>query len=84
MSICVIHVYSAQKGQRRALNPLELEPQKVVRHHVGARNGTQILWKNSQCTLNSRDASPGSENELLKIQIFSFASWSPEQFPHCA
>lgn len=29
--------------------PLNLELQTVVSFHVGAGNGTQVLWKSSQC-----------------------------------
>ena len=35
-------------GQKRVLDPLELELQMVVSHHVGARNQTQVLCKQEQ------------------------------------
>ena len=37
-------------GQKKALDPLELQLQMVVSLHVGSGNLTQVLWKNSQCS----------------------------------
>lgn len=33
-----------------ALDPLELDLKAVVNPHVGAKNGTRILGKSSQCS----------------------------------
>ena len=38
MYVYAIHEYSARGGQKKALDPLELELQMVVRGHVGAGN----------------------------------------------
>ena len=40
---CVPHACSARGGQKRALDPLELELQKTVSFHVGAGNPNQVL-----------------------------------------
>lgn len=45
MYICAPHM-----PQRRVLDPLELVLQKVVWHHVGAKNQTQVLYKHSKCS----------------------------------
>ena len=36
LCLCIICVANAYGGQKRALDPLELELQTVVGHHVGA------------------------------------------------
>ena len=36
--------------QKRVLDPLELELQMGVSHHVGAGNWTEVLYKSSQCS----------------------------------
>lgn len=38
-----------RKGQKRVLNPLEIESQIVVSNHVSYRNWTSVLWKNNEC-----------------------------------
>lgn len=45
MCICVTHVHSAY-SQKRALSPSEQELQ-IVRRHVGGKDQTLVLWKNS-------------------------------------
>lgn len=49
--MCVVYtpfVSSAWEGQKKtlALDPLELELEVVLRHHVGG-NQTEVLWKSS-------------------------------------
>ena len=39
----IIYVSGAHEDQKRASDPLELELQTVVSHHVGAGDWTQIL-----------------------------------------
>lgn len=46
---CTVHVFDSCLSQKKGLDPLKLEAQKVVRHEVGARNRTQVLWKRNQC-----------------------------------
>ena len=47
----VYHVCTdAQGGQKRALDPLELELWVIVSHHVSARNPDWVLCKSSQCS----------------------------------
>ena len=47
-SVCVP---VACRGQKRALDPSELELQVVVSCHVGAGNGTQVLCKSNGCSV---------------------------------
>jgi hypothetical protein len=42
--LCTLCV-QARGGQKRALDPLELELQMVASHHVGAGNQTLVLCK---------------------------------------
>lgn len=50
MHVCA-HVYSgALRGQKRVLNPRELEVLTIVSCYVGAGNQTLILCKSSQCS----------------------------------
>lgn len=42
MCVCA-HI--AQRGQKRAMDLWEWQLEMVVRHHVGAKNWTWILWK---------------------------------------
>lgn len=49
MHICVLcTLLSILRGQKRALDTLELELQMAVSHYVGAGNQTLVLWKHSQ------------------------------------
>lgn len=41
-------VRNARGGQKREGDPLGLELQVVVNHHVSAGHGTLVLWKSSQ------------------------------------
>jgi hypothetical protein len=45
--LCITSVPGAQKGQKSALDDLELELQKIFSHHVGVGNQTQALWKSN-------------------------------------
>lgn len=47
--ISVHHLHAGANGGQRRQNPLELESQMVVSCHVGARNQTMVLRKNSHC-----------------------------------
>lgn len=49
MDICELCVCSAYRGQKKALNFLELEL-AVVSYHVGARNRTWVFWKGNKCS----------------------------------
>jgi hypothetical protein len=44
-------VCRAQRSQKRALEPLELELWMVVSCHMDAGNQTQVFWTIYQCTL---------------------------------
>lgn len=37
------HASSAHESQKRVLNPLGVEVQKIMNHHVPAGNETQVL-----------------------------------------
>lgn len=45
--VSISHVSSVCGGQNWVLDPLELELQMVLNHHVGARNQTQVFCKSS-------------------------------------
>lgn len=47
--LCTMCVLGAHKGQKVAMDPLELELQTDVGHHVGAVKGIQVHWK-SNCS----------------------------------
>lgn len=48
--VCVPHMMSGACGaQKREYNPLELEFQVIVSHHMGAGSRTWSLWKSSLC-----------------------------------
>ena len=48
--LCTECVPGAHGGQKHVLDPPELELQKAVSNHVGARNLTQVLWQSSWCS----------------------------------
>ena len=50
-------VPGAHEGQKTPTSYLELELQKVMNHHVAARNGTWDLSMSSQCQLLSHFSS---------------------------
>jgi hypothetical protein len=43
-------IMSPHRGQKRASGPLELELQMIVSCCVGAKNQTQVLYRNSKCS----------------------------------
>jgi hypothetical protein len=45
-----VHCIRDLGGQKRVLDPLELELQTAVSHHVGAGTYIYVLRKNSQCS----------------------------------
>jgi hypothetical protein len=44
-----MYVSGVHRGQKRALEPLGVELQMVVSHHVGAESGTQVLCRSNKC-----------------------------------
>lgn len=40
--VCTMHVFGAQRGQKRKSTTLKLELQMVVGHHACAGNGTWV------------------------------------------
>jgi hypothetical protein len=48
LCVCALHVYSAQGDQKRVSDPLGLNLQIVVSHHVGAGTQTLVPSKSSQ------------------------------------
>ena len=46
--ICVSHVCSDHKGQKRASDFLGLKLKMAVNCHIGAGNQRLVLWKSSQ------------------------------------
>jgi hypothetical protein len=51
MLVCTPHACSSHRGQKRALNPLELESHKVLSTHVCTGNPTWVLCKRGQYPL---------------------------------
>lgn len=41
----VFYLHACVGDQKRALDPLKLELEIVVSHHVGPGKGTHVLWK---------------------------------------
>lgn len=55
MCVCVLCEYSVHGSLKKALDPMDLELQMMVRYPVfrcGIRNNTQVLWKRTGSTLN--------------------------------
>ena len=48
VSICTVYMPGAGRGQKRALDLLELELQMVVNCYVDAGNGTWVICKSSK------------------------------------
>lgn len=46
--MCVPYMSGVPGDHRKKLNPLELELQIILSHHVGAENQSQVLCKNIQ------------------------------------
>lgn len=44
----VCYICAAPEDQKRVSEPLGLELEMVVNHHVGSGNLTLVLWKSSQ------------------------------------
>lgn len=47
---------SAERSPERASDPLELELQTAVGHHVGARNLTKFFWKSKLVLLTTKSS----------------------------
>lgn len=47
---CALHACITCRGQKRELDTLELELQRVVSHQNGARHHSQVLWKKYHCS----------------------------------
>jgi hypothetical protein len=39
------HVHAVPRGQKKEIDPLELELHKTVSHHVGAKNEPEFFWR---------------------------------------
>lgn len=48
--VCTTCFPSAHSGQKRVLDPLELELRMAVSHHVGSGNWTWVLCKSIKCS----------------------------------
>jgi hypothetical protein len=86
MCVCATFTHDAHRGQKRALDPLDLDLQMVVSQHVGAAHTPWVLWKGSQCSESLRHLSSVhfiflqlhftnrccALNEILKIFLFEY------------
>ena len=52
MCVCATFTHDAHRGQKRALDPLDLDLQMVVSQHVGAAHTPWVLWKGSQSSVS--------------------------------
>lgn len=57
MSVLPVYMYvstmsmsDARGGQKKELDPLELELWRIVSYRVGAENRTQVLCKSNKCS----------------------------------
>lgn len=50
MCVCVPYACSADRGQKRAGDPLALPLQMAVSSYVDAGNRTLVLWKSNECS----------------------------------
>ena len=77
--VCMcIHVQctcSALRGQKRALDSLDLDLQMVAIHHVGCKNQTQILCK-AASTLNFQTNYPGPSIAFLDPVLLAIITFS--------
>ena len=48
--MCATCMSGACRGQKRASDPLEVDLQAAVCHHVGAEKQNQLLSKSSRCS----------------------------------
>lgn len=64
--------YSAHRGQKRALEPLELELQKVESVHVGAGNQTWVPSNLHQCTLAAKSTLQAPISVIFRTQYHSY------------
>lgn len=71
MDIYVPEVPDAYGGQKKLLNPFELELQIVVIHYVGARNWIQVFYKSNKCSWQ-REESRKSQREMQAGKIVVF------------
>lgn len=51
MIVCVPSVCSGDRDQKKVWDPLEWEPQMVIRSHMSTRNPTRVLCKGRTCSL---------------------------------
>lgn len=63
--MCFTSVPGASEGQKRALDPVKLELQMVLRHHVGTGHQVWVLRKNSKCS------KPRSQLPALAVSFLS-------------
>lgn len=74
--LCTTFVSSAQGGQKRVPDTLELGLQEAVSHHVGPGHWTWNLWKSSQPALLSTELQP-LHNFGWTLDIVVFQCWEP-------
>lgn len=63
MDVCAPHAFSVYGGQKKKLDPLDLELQMVLSHHMGAGNQILVVWKRSQSL--TTEPFPSSLNSLI-------------------
>jgi hypothetical protein len=48
--MCTRYMCDNHRGQKMFLDPLELELDMIMSHHVGSGNQTQVFGKTSKCS----------------------------------
>jgi hypothetical protein len=65
VSMSVHHMSGACGGQKRTRDSFGSALYTFVSHHVGAGNGTQVLWKSSKCSKPLRHLSSTDKTVFL-------------------
>lgn len=95
LSLWTTDMPSTHRSQKRVVDPLEPELQMVVSGHVGAGNGTQVLWIKTASVLNHWDRAPAPRISFHQVGKTSkpyhhwgapidtgILTWSYETFRH--
>lgn len=77
MYVCAAHVGNAYGGQKRAMDPRELELQTVINYHVGAGNGTESSGR----TVSALAIEPSLQSFPLFFKITVFLPLPISQVP---
>ena len=80
--VCAPCVWIAYRGQKRELDPLELELQKVVTQYADAQNQNQILQMNSGPGYLAISQASIINSFINLIHRYVFVCMSPQAYKH--